>query len=64
MTAITPDVISAHQLTEAEYERIVSSLGREPSFTELGIFMRISCQSWGAEGQPPRAARAFWTFGT
>src|SRR6476620_285838 len=38
MTAISPDVISAHQLTPEEYGRIVSILGREPSYTELGIF--------------------------
>src|SRR4051812_23725926 len=38
MSQITPDVIAAHQLTQAEYDKIVSLLGREPSFTELGIF--------------------------
>jgi phosphoribosylformylglycinamidine synthase II len=37
-TEITPDVIAAHQLTDEEYRRIVSLLGREPSITELGIF--------------------------
>jgi len=36
--AITPEVISAHNLTTDEYERIKTLLGREPSFTELGIF--------------------------
>jgi phosphoribosylformylglycinamidine synthase subunit PurL len=36
--AITPDVIAAHQLTSDEYERIRRILGREPSYTELGIF--------------------------
>jgi phosphoribosylformylglycinamidine synthase len=35
---ITPDLVAQHQLTPAEYEKIVSILGREPSFTELGIF--------------------------
>src|SRR6202163_657332 len=35
---MTPAVIEAHQLTGPEYEKIVSLLGREPSFTELGIF--------------------------
>ena len=38
MVAITPEIITAHQLTVAEYEKIVSLLGREPSYTELGIF--------------------------
>jgi phosphoribosylformylglycinamidine (FGAM) synthase-like enzyme len=35
---ITPEVISAHNLTPQEFERIKELLGREPSFTELGIF--------------------------
>lgn len=35
---ITPEVISAHNLTQAEFERIKELLGREPSFAELGIF--------------------------
>src|SRR5579864_2332007 len=35
---MTPQVVEAHQLTAAEYDRIVSLLGREPNYTELGIF--------------------------
>ena len=35
---ITPELITQHQLTPAEYEKIVSLLGREPSYTELGVF--------------------------
>ncbi len=35
---MTPAVIEAHQLTGPEYEKIVSLLGREPTYTELGIF--------------------------
>jgi phosphoribosylformylglycinamidine synthase len=38
MTTITPELIATHQLTEAEYEKIVEILGREPRYTELGIF--------------------------
>jgi phosphoribosylformylglycinamidine synthase len=38
MSAITPDLVAAHQLTEAEYQKIISLLGREPTYTELGIF--------------------------
>ncbi len=40
MTAapITPDLIAQHQLTPGEYQKIVNILGREPSYTELGIF--------------------------
>jgi phosphoribosylformylglycinamidine synthase len=38
MTPITPDVVASHQLTASEYDRIVRILGREPNYTELGIF--------------------------
>ncbi len=38
MPTITPDLIATHQLSPAEYEKIVVLLGREPSYTELGIF--------------------------
>src|SRR5216683_2263916 len=36
--AITPDVVRKHNLTSEEYAKIKSILGREPSYTELGIF--------------------------
>jgi phosphoribosylformylglycinamidine synthase len=35
---ITPELVAKHGLTPDEYERIKSILGREPNFTELGIF--------------------------
>lgn len=35
---ITPALIAKHGLTPEEYERIQDILGREPNFTELGIF--------------------------
>src|ERR671910_881564 len=35
---ITPEVISAHNLTQQEFERIKKLLDREPTFAELGIF--------------------------
>src|ERR1700733_6941957 len=35
---ITPELVEQHQLTSAEYQKIVSLLGREPSYTELGVF--------------------------
>jgi len=35
---ITPEVISAHNLTQEEFQRIMTLLGREPGFVELGIF--------------------------
>ncbi len=36
--AITPELIAKHGLTPEEYERIKTILGREPNFTELGVF--------------------------
>ncbi|MEL6817697.1 MAG: phosphoribosylformylglycinamidine synthase subunit PurL [Pseudomonadota bacterium] len=35
---ITPELIEAHGLKPDEYDRILKLIGREPSFTELGIF--------------------------
>jgi phosphoribosylformylglycinamidine synthase len=37
-TALTPEVIAAHGLTDEEYRKIVDLLGREPNYTELGVF--------------------------
>src|SRR5208283_5320596 len=36
--AITPELLRDHGISQEEYDRILKSLGREPSFTELGIF--------------------------
>jgi len=38
MPEITPDVIAKHGITPEEYERIREILGRDPNFTELGVF--------------------------
>ena len=35
---ITPELVKRHNLTPEEYEKIKGILGREPSYTELGIF--------------------------
>lgn len=35
---ITPKLIAQHGLKEDEYQRILTLIGREPTFTELGIF--------------------------
>ena len=37
-TPVTPDVIAAHGIRADEFDRIVELLGREPNFTELGVF--------------------------
>jgi len=36
--AITPGLVAQHQLSESEYRKIVEILGREPNYTELGVF--------------------------
>jgi len=36
--AMTPELVAEHGLNGQEYERLLSILGREPTFTELGIF--------------------------
>ena len=36
--AITPELVEAHGLKPDEYDRILALIGREPTFTELGIF--------------------------
>ena len=35
---ITPEIVAQHGLTTEEFERIRKILGRDPNFTELGIF--------------------------
>ena len=35
---VTPKLVAKHGLTPEEFERIKRILGREPNFTELGIF--------------------------
>ncbi len=35
---ITPELVSEHNLSEDEYQRILEILGREPNLVELGIF--------------------------
>jgi phosphoribosylformylglycinamidine synthase len=36
--AVTPELVAKHGLTPEEFARIKEILGREPNFTELGIF--------------------------
>src|ERR1700716_2562551 len=35
---VTPELVAEHGLTPEEFERIRKILGREPNFTELGVF--------------------------
>jgi len=36
--AITPELVAKHNLTPEEYAKILEILGRQPTYTELGIF--------------------------
>ncbi len=36
--SITPELVAQHNLTPEEYAKIRALLGREPSYTELGVF--------------------------
>ena len=35
---VTPELVAEHDLTPEEYDRLKGILGREPNYTELGIF--------------------------
>ena len=35
---VTPALVASHGITADEYQKIVTTLGREPSYTELGVF--------------------------
>ena len=71
-SAMAPDPIAEHDLSEAEYRRAREILGRDPNLTELGIFAAMwsehcsykSSKKWlkraadgGALGDPGAPAR-------
>src|SRR5258707_4768586 len=35
---VSPEIVAQHGLTPDEYQKIVKALGREPNYTELGVF--------------------------
>jgi phosphoribosylformylglycinamidine synthase subunit PurL len=37
-TAVTPQIVREHGLNDEEYAKIISLLGREPNYVELGVF--------------------------
>ena len=39
--AITPQLVHEHNLSHAEYRRIIALLGRTPTFAELGVFSAL-----------------------
>ena len=36
--AVTPELVASHGLSAEEFQKIVALLGREPNYTELGVF--------------------------
>ena len=44
---ITPEVVADHGLSDDEYERIRRVVGRDPTFTELGIFSAMWSEHCG-----------------
>jgi phosphoribosylformylglycinamidine synthase len=44
---VTPEVVAGHGLSEEEYQRIVRILGREATFTELGVFSAMWSEHCG-----------------
>ena len=67
---VTPELVAKHGLTPDEFERIKKILGREPNFTELGIFSvmwsehcsykntRRSCRNFPRRGRTCSSRRA------
>src|SRR6266704_3534411 len=45
-SVVTPELVKRHGLTPEEFERIKKILGREPNFTELGIFSVMWSEHW------------------
>jgi len=39
--SITPELVADHGISESEYALILEALGREPTYTELGVFSAV-----------------------
>jgi len=50
---ITPDLVAQHGLSEEEYQRILDVLGREPTYTELGVFSALWSEHCGYKNSKP-----------
>ncbi|HEX5385989.1 MAG TPA: phosphoribosylformylglycinamidine synthase subunit PurL [Gemmatimonadales bacterium] len=59
---ITPEVVREHNLTEAEFARIIALLGRQPTLTELGIFSALWSEHCSYKHSKP-VLRTFPTTG-
>jgi phosphoribosylformylglycinamidine synthase subunit PurL len=50
---ITEDLVAQHGLSEEEYEKILGILGREPTYTELGVFSALWSEHCGYKNSRP-----------
>src|SRR5688572_14724522 len=50
---ITPELVEEHGLSPEEYSRILIILGREPTFTELGVFSALWSEHCGYKNSRP-----------
>ncbi|HUF49987.1 MAG TPA: phosphoribosylformylglycinamidine synthase subunit PurL [Longimicrobiales bacterium] len=55
--AITPALVAEHGLSEEEYELIVDAIGREPTYTELGLFSALWSEHCGYKNSKPLLRR-------
>jgi phosphoribosylformylglycinamidine synthase subunit PurL len=51
--AITPELVAEHGLSEDEYRLIVEAVGREPTYTELGVFSALWSEHCGYKNSKP-----------
>ncbi len=51
--AITPELVDEHGISRDEYRLILGILGREPTFTELGVFSAMWSEHCGYKNSKP-----------
>ncbi len=51
--AVTPELVAEHGLTEEEYARIREILGRDATYTELGLFSALWSEHCGYKNSKP-----------
>jgi len=51
--AITPELVAEHGLSTEEYRLVLDILGREPTFTELGVFSAMWSEHCGYKNSRP-----------
>jgi len=51
--AITPELVAEHGLSPDEYQLVLGILGREPTYTELGVFSAMWSEHCGYKNSRP-----------